>query len=436
MSDTPRKIFRDKALDKLASPEQLDQLFQVVSPRGWITLATIATAIPLMIIWSIFAQIPVNVEGRGILVYPRQVLSFQSPVNGQIIDINVAAGKRVEAGQVIARISLPDIQQNLELEQQRLETLSGRNQKLKTLRAQKSGLEKESIVKKRHTLKERIAAANKMGTIRANLTDTLRASYENYKDLKDKNLISETTLLEARTKVIVAEETRQKTINMVNGYKAQLQELDIELAKLEQEQVQSESSQTLELQEVKRNIARYEHELRTKGIIKAKHSGRVLEITSSAGQIVTAGQRLGAIEIEDTDAKLAAVAYFTVADGKRIRVDMPMRITPTTVQRERYGSIIGKVKSVSSFPVTTDAITNVIGNAEIAREFTADGSKIEVFSVIEIEPNTFSGFRWTSSSGPDMQVTAGTTTIVRATVESRRPISYAIPILRTWSGFD
>ena len=113
---------------------------------------------------------------------------------------------------------------------------------------------------------------------------------------------------------------------------------------------------------------------------------------------------------------------------------MDVRITPTTVERERYGSIVGKVASVSSFPVTTDADTNVVGNAEVAQALATGGNKIEVFADLGVDPSSATGFKWTSGRGPDIKITAGTTGGVRATVEYRRPITFILPILRRWTG--
>jgi HlyD family secretion protein len=96
--------------------------------------------------------------------------------------------------------------------------------------------------------------------------------------------------------------------------------------------------------------------------------------------------------------------------------------------------MIGSVRAVSRFPVTTDAVTNVVGNAEVARRLTAGGNKIEVSSELELDSSSPTGFRWTSGTGPAGEITAGTTVSVRTTIESRRPISYVIPLLRRGSG--
>lgn len=113
---------------------------------------------------------------------------------------------------------------------------------------------------------------------------------------------------------------------------------------------------------------------------------------------------------------------------------MNVRVSPVTVERERYGNMVGTVASVSPFPVTTEAITNVVGNAEIAQTLAAGGIKIEVFCDLEVDTNSPTGYRWTSGAGPDTDVSAGTTGSVRATIEYLRPISLVIPIMRRWSG--
>jgi len=127
---------------------------------------------------------------------------------------------------------------------------------------------------------------------------------------------------------------------------------------------------------------------------------------------------------------MVAVAYFPVSEGKKIRRALQTRISPTTVQRERHGSMLGEVLSVSRFPVTTDAVTNVLGNAEVARSLVAGGSKVAIFSELE-SSRMFASDKWTSGEGPqNITISAGTTVTVRTMVETRQPISYIIAVLR------
>ncbi len=61
-------IFRKVALDRLSSPEELDQLSRITSPRAWLGLAAIAGLLLAVLAWSILATIPTFVEGEGALV--------------------------------------------------------------------------------------------------------------------------------------------------------------------------------------------------------------------------------------------------------------------------------------------------------------------------------------------------------------------------------
>ena len=471
------KMFEDKALEQLSSPEQLDQLMEVVNRRSWLPLWTIAGLIVAALIWSLFGQIPVTVEGTALLVHPRQIVSFQMPASGQIVTLNVKVGDLVERGQILAAINQPALEQNLELERQRLAELERRNLQVLPLRNQRTGLEKQSIERERTLLAQRIDSTRSTAelqreknasyfveqrqglenliAVKQTMDETLRIRYEGYQTLREEGLVSDEAVLNVRQNYIdnqvqiadlglqvnqselselQAEEKYQQQMELVADLEFQLRGLEIRAAEIDQSRLESDSDTQLELQDVRGSIARYEAELRTSSQIVSEYSGRILEVTAAVGQIVSAGQRLGSMEAEDPDGKLVAVAYFGIADGKKITPGMNVRVSPVTVERERYGNMVGTVASVSPFPVTTEAITNVVGNAEIAQTLAAGGIKIEVFCDLEVDRNSLTGYRWTSGAGPDTDVSAGTTGSVRATVEYLRPISLVIPIMRRWSG--
>jgi hypothetical protein len=65
-------IFRKESLERLSSPEQLDQLMQVVSPKSWLPLASLASIMALALVWGFLGRIPITAVGKGILVHPTQ----------------------------------------------------------------------------------------------------------------------------------------------------------------------------------------------------------------------------------------------------------------------------------------------------------------------------------------------------------------------------
>jgi HlyD family secretion protein len=477
IAQEPKKIFRDRALEHLSSPEQLDQLLQVVNRKSWVPIATLGGLLLVALCWSIAGQIPITVEGVGLLVHPRQVVSFQLPASGQIVELNVKVGDFVKKGQILGKLNQPGLQQILDQERVRLAELRERNSRLVPLREERTDLEKQANERERRILEQRVrstlAAAEaqkannqaywkkqresleELRRVKLALNDNYKARYEGYEALMSEGLVSKDAVLSVRQAYINnqveianlelqirdselqqlrADEAYQQQLDLVANLQTQQRELDIKARQINQVHLETVSDTEIQIQEIERTIARYEEDLRTKSQIISDYTGQLLEVTASVGQIVTAGQRLGAIEAEDPNGKLLAVAYFEVADGKKIAPGMDVRITPATIERERYGSIVGKVVSVSSFPVTTDAITNVVGNAEVAQSLASRGSKIEVFAELDLDESSITGYEWTSGKGPDAKITAGTTGAVRATVEYRRPITFVLPILRRWGG--
>src|SRR4029077_16911039 len=85
-------------------------------------------------------------------------------------------------------------------------------------------------------------------------------------------------------------------------------------------------------------------------------------------------------------------------------------------------------------PVTREGALSTVGNADLVREIMGEGAYLEVTAHLEKDPTTFSGYRWSASRGPHLKISSGLTVQARATVESRAPITYLLPLLREASG--
>lgn len=64
MQDTKQEksIFRSKSIDRVSSPEQLDDYIKVTTPSVWLILIATAVLIVGAVIWGIFGTIQVNTE--------------------------------------------------------------------------------------------------------------------------------------------------------------------------------------------------------------------------------------------------------------------------------------------------------------------------------------------------------------------------------------
>jgi hypothetical protein len=62
------RLFRKVALERISSPEQLDQLLQVTEPRNWLALVSLICLLGVAIGWGFIGQLLTTVSGQGVLV--------------------------------------------------------------------------------------------------------------------------------------------------------------------------------------------------------------------------------------------------------------------------------------------------------------------------------------------------------------------------------
>ena len=76
------------------------------------------------------------------------------------------------------------------------------------------------------------------------------------------------------------------------------------------------------------------------------------------------------------------------------------------------------------------------GNNEIISSLVPEVEPVVIQISASLEPDsqTFSGYEWSSSSGPNLEISTGTTASARIEVEERAPITFVFPILRSVSG--
>ena len=58
-------IFRKKSIDRISSPEEIDDYMKVTTPSMWIVLGAIILLLAAAIIWSITGKIQTTIEESG-----------------------------------------------------------------------------------------------------------------------------------------------------------------------------------------------------------------------------------------------------------------------------------------------------------------------------------------------------------------------------------
>ncbi len=477
MLNQKRDLFRKESLERLSSPEQLDQLMQVVGPKAWLPLASLGALMVVAVAWSIVGSIPITVTGEGVLIRPRKVVQFQSPGSGRLMALNVQVGDTVRKGDVLGTIDQADLRKQLQQEHAKLAELQAQSQDASSLQGQRSELDKKAIQQQRQSLQQRLQATQAVTPIvkekglesiqrdRQNLQQrlqafqalapTLKQRWNNRKQLLNEGAIEEDVVIQMQQEYLnnlasiadaesqlkqldvkEADAQRQylENLSTIADLKAKLRELDTNEASQAEQNLETSTNRLNQIQEVKRNIGRLELQLQTNSKILSEYSGRILEIAASPGQVLSPGVSLGSINAEKPSDKLVSVTYFKVSDGKQIKPGMQVQVTPSTVKRERFGGILGTVTRVSPFPATPQGATALVGNEEIVKNLMSDGRQVEALAELQQDPSTYNGYKWSSSNGPPLNISPGTTTSVRVKVGEQAPITYVIPILKSITG--
>lgn len=431
-----RHIFRQQAWEHFASPEQLDQLLQVVSPHHWLALATCGALVGVALLWGIFGHLPTTVMGQGVLIHPRQVVDVQAPAAGRLATLAVRVGDVIHSGDVLGTIEQTEMRRELQearAREQELLTQDRAKSTLQaqqtTLQAQQTALEVQTITLQRHDVRKRLGDAQARVPV-------LQQRLENRQRLEALGLVAR--LSDER---LQAEQRYLENQDKIAALQTELTQLDSKVKQLESQtkrqtldELEASTTRKNHLQELQSRIALLEVQLAREGQIISQYNGRILELTVNMGQVMQTGHRLGSMAVEESPSRLIGVSYFPIKAGKKIQLGMTIHVAPDTVPRERFGSLLGTVTAVSAFPVTREGIASVVGNAEVVAALVAQGPVIEVEAALTQDPAMASGYTWSSSAGPVVQITPGTTTTGRVVLEHRAPITYLLPILREISG--
>ena len=97
-------LFRQAALERLSSPERLDELMEVTTPRSWLALLGLCGVLVAAAIWGVYGSVPTLVRGQGVLIREGSLQSVDAPVAGELRDLLVSPGDDVVREQVVARI--------------------------------------------------------------------------------------------------------------------------------------------------------------------------------------------------------------------------------------------------------------------------------------------------------------------------------------------
>jgi HlyD family secretion protein len=413
-----KRLFREAALERLSSPEQLDQQLQVTSPKGWIALSAIWVLLAGVIAWAILGEVHTREEGHGIIVTGGGLQVVVAEGSGRLSEILVDVGDQVSVDQVVARIDKHEIRAELhELTTQREELESQFKEHLQFDEREEDAqvdLEKADINRLEQTKAfslQRVARLNDRHDI--------------VEVLVTKGNMTKINLQEIDEQIEDAEVEHEKARLEIEQVKARNREASIQR---EREQMKRE----FQIRELKGKIAVLQHRHDGESQVVSKFAGTVVEIRAAAQTAVNVGDSILLVQpAGSTSQQLEAILYVSAGTGKRINVDDEVHIAPSTVKREEHGSMKGIVTFISEVPTGESAMMAVLKDKQMVQKFIQQIGLPRMARVKLItNGDTTSGYDWTSSDGPPVTISAGTLCSGTVTVEKQRPISLVIPTIK------
>ncbi len=363
-------LFRKAALAKIQSPEQLDTRLPVTSPLGWLALLTLAFALAMIVLWAFFGTIMRTATGQGMMIR-----------NGQqgIMTIGGSGTGAVEEILIAAGDEIAKGQPlfRLDLAQAREQLASAKE----TLR-----LLGEQGQRQSHDEEDRLRI--------------LEEKLQNQTSLHERGLLTKSPLIETKAAIYELQSRRYLRDQQILDQQAKIRDLEIHLNQ--------------------------------QGVVRSPYEGEVLEVDVNLGDFAQPGRTLA--RLQSLSGETEAILYVQAGEGKKIKPGMPIRVSPSIVRPEEFGYILGTVKTVSLYPISKENMLMDLGNEVMVNRLMQSGEMIALIASLETDPSTPSGFRWSSSNGPNVSIEGGTLCHASIVLERQRPITLLIPFLKKQLG--
>jgi HlyD family secretion protein len=414
-------LFRKVSLERLASPEQLDQLMRVTDLRGWVGLVAAGLVLSTALAWGVAGRIPESISGVGMLVKSGGIFEVTPTAGGRVVNLGVGVGEDVVEGQVVARIAQPELADHIRAAKAELEHLRAEHAKLLQFTTRDVALQQTYLDQQRASVEQSNAAAEQS-------LIWLQERITSQEQLVQQGLLTRSTLAGTRQQY---DQIREK----IADAKGQLTQIEAKRLGVRNDHDDRVRQSAAQIEERSTQLVELERQLRTGTDVVAPYGGRILEIMTDRGNLVVPGEPIMTINLGGRAAQeLEAVIFIPSVQGKRIRPGMTIQIAPSTVKQEEFGLMVGTVTYVSDYPATAKGMQRVLKNDKLAGALAGSDAPYELHADLVPDPSTTSRYKWTSSKGPPLRIQSGTRATGNVEVSSRRPLEMVIPLLRRYAG--
>lgn len=351
-------LFAGATLARVSSPDRLDLGARLVSPASWLLLSVAVLLIVTTTVGSAVIKVPIKVAAQGLLMSPLGVKDVVSGTAGRVRTIRVRAGDRIKAGQPIADVEQPDLQQEIAAANAELRDSSDQLQRVREFQSRTMAEQDGMRGELRKELKQKLTFTEQRRV-------WLKQQVEQTETLVGLGISAKPQLMQANLDLAAADEDIGRSRNA-------LKQLDLDAKKQKTDYEREALELELKMASAKRKSEMLKERLGRMDVLESPYSGMVVELKLNEGEMLERGRTLLSLLPENlavdaapgtpssqkpdsgrrSHVPLIATLYVSSADGKRIHKNMLAEVVPATVKREEYGFISGKVLSVAEMPAT------------------------------------------------------------------------------------
>ena len=412
------EIFRKVSLERLSSPEQLDQLLKVNSVRSWAALLAILVLLALTVAWALEGSIATTALGQGVIIRTGGVLNVVANGAGVVTVLNIKVGDRIRANQVIAQIAQPALVERIRATQEAIAEAGRQRSVAGQIRSGSAVLQTEALQRQRQNAEREIKVLQEQAALVAEQIPVEA-------DLLAKGLLTRQQTLATKQRLVEIE-------GRIAAANADLKRYDSEQFAIESQPKQADAEMESRAGSLERELAGLRKELELASKVISPYGGEVIEIRVAPGSPVTPGVPLLSIQPEAD--QLDVLVYVPSSLVKQIHAGLEVQISPTTVRREEFGFLRGEVTSVADYPATPAALMRNFQNEPLVQSLSGGGPVTELHVRLFPDPQTSSGYRWSSPLGPRVKLSSGTLVSAQIITRRQKPISLVIPSVKEMLG--
>ena len=385
--------------------ENKDQKFEqefyplkIVQPYAWLGLVAVLVGFGGGLTWAFLGTVRQSVSAKGVVTYPGGLRQVYSPSTERIGSIDVKPGQQIQKNQTIATLTDETQQKKIEaaeIELEKFQKADSDLQKLVDLRIKQSKI------------------------TQTDLQNVYQPLADEADDLFEKRLITAGSYGSTKKNFL---DTRQTYLQQITSLRELRRTLDTQIIEKEA------------------NLSQLKSELEEKYFINSPISGQIVNINYQTGDYPSRDIALATISKKNTSFNKENIVIATANSGNidKLAKGNHAIFTPDNVERNRFGGIIATVTKIQRTPITPEFLVNFIGNKQIADKLTDDQKLFYMELKLARDPNTPTGYKWSSGKGPDGRAPVFPNLLGKATVyyDQRSPITYVMPYIRKLVGLE